>query len=97
MRHAKPLSEASMRKAEERIPALATQAGREAHARALKQSGRVVMKSVSGLLVERRASGQEVVIKRLPDSTPAAVGAVFKRVRTAGVKQPAASRPATKR
>ncbi|GHH50523.1 hypothetical protein [[Pseudomonas] boreopolis] len=96
MRRAKPLNEASMQSAEDRIPALAARAGREAHARALKQTGWVVMKSVGGLLVERRASGQDVVIKRLPDSTPASVGTILKRVRTSGLK-PTTSRPATKR
>ncbi len=80
MPRGKPLNEASMQAAEARIPLLAVQAGREAYARALEQIGRVVMKSANGLLVERHASGPDVVIKRLPDSTPAPAGAVLKRV-----------------
>ncbi|PZP63298.1 MAG: hypothetical protein DI597_04520 [Pseudoxanthomonas spadix] len=68
-----------MQAAEARIPLLAVQAGREAYARALEQIGRVVMKSASGLLVERHANGTDVVIKRLPDSTPAPAGAVLRR------------------
>ncbi len=96
MPRGKPLNEASMQTAEARIPLLAVQAGREAHARALKQTGRVVMKSTSGLLVERHANGPDVVIKRLPDSTPAPVGAVLKRVGKAGAK-PAAIKATAER
>lgn len=83
MCHVKPLSEASMRTAEDRIPALATHAGREAHVRALALTGRVVMRSVDGFLIERWADGHDVVIKRLPDSTPVQVGAVLVRVQRA--------------
>ena len=79
MPRGKPLNEASMQAAEARIPLLAVQAGREAYARALEQIGRVVMKSAGGLLVERHANGTDVVIKRLPDSTPAPAGAVLRR------------------
>lgn len=79
MSRTSPISEASMQSAEARIPELAAQAGRAAHERALAEAGRVVMKSANGMLVERQASGEVLVIKRLPDSTPAAAGAVLKR------------------
>lgn len=81
MHRTPPLSEASMQSAESRIPQLAAQAGRAAHQRALALSGRVVMKSASGQLVEQQSSGVEVVIKALPASTPARVGTVLKRAR----------------
>ncbi|APO96823.1 hypothetical protein OR60_08685 [Xanthomonas vesicatoria] len=91
MRRTKPLSESSMQTAESHIPALAAQAGREAHARALRQGGRVVMKSAAGWLIERHVSGQDVEIKRLPKSTPVSAGAVLRR----GGKP--ASKPAAER
>lgn len=81
MRRPKPLSEASMLSAEARIPELATQAGREAHARALATAGRVLMRSKDGKLVERQASGQPLVIKQLPAGTIVQVGKVLKRAR----------------
>ncbi|MCC4596025.1 hypothetical protein NRY95_16035 [Xanthomonas campestris pv. phormiicola] len=96
MPRGKALSEAAMQAAEARISLLAVQAGREAHARALKQNGRVVMKSASGLLIERHANGPDVVIKRLPDSTPAPAGAVLKRVGKPGAK-PAAIKATAER
>lgn len=96
MPRGKPLNEASMQAAEARIPLLAVQAGREAYARALEQIGRVVMKSASGLLVERHANGTDVVIKRLPNSTPAPVGVVLRRVSKRGSK-PAALKATAER
>lgn len=83
MRRIPTLSELSMQSAESSIPLLATQAGRAAHERALAQTGRVVMKSASGQLVERQASGKTVVIKSLPASTPVRVGEVLKRSKRA--------------
>lgn len=77
----KPLSEKSMLSAEARIPELAAQAGRIAHARALATAGRVLMKSPDGQLVEQQASGQRVVIKQLPAGTIVRVGKVLKRAR----------------
>lgn len=79
MRRPKPLSEASMLSAEARIPELAAQAGRKAHARALATAGRVLMKAADGKLVERHASGQVVVIKQLPAGMTVRVGSVLKR------------------
>ncbi len=73
------ISEVSMQSAEAAIPQLATQAGRAAHLRALTQTGRVVMRSASGQLVERQAGGEVVVIKALPASTPSRAGLVLKR------------------
>lgn len=82
MRRTPPISEATMLAGEQCIPQLATQAGRAAHERALAQQGRVVMRSASGLLVERKASGEERVIKALPASTPVQRGLVLKRIKT---------------
>ncbi|WP_269630205.1 hypothetical protein [Pelomonas sp. BJYL3] len=82
MRRPAPLSEASMLNAEARIPELAAQAGRAAHQRALAETGRVVMKTAGGMLVERQASGQVVVIKRLPATTPTPTGTVLKRTKS---------------
>ena len=76
-----PLSEASMQTAESSIPQLATQAGRAAHQRAVAHAGRLVMKSASGQLVERQASGVVVVIKNLPASTPTRAGTVLTRAK----------------
>lgn len=79
MSRTNPLSEASMLSAEAKIPKLAAQAGRAAHQRALSEAGRVVMKSVNGLLVEKQSSGVTAVIKALPPSTPALAGMVLQR------------------
>lgn len=87
MTRAKPLDEAAMLAAEVNIPTLAAKAGRDAHFRALNFVGRVVMKSEDGWLVERLANGEDVVIRRLPDSTPTSTGAVLKRIRTPAAKR----------
>lgn len=85
-RRAEPLSEASMLSAEARIPELAAQAGRNAHARALATAGRVLMRSADGKLVERHASGKVVVIGQLPAGTAVLVGSVLKRARNEHLK-----------
>ncbi|MCW7540435.1 hypothetical protein OOT46_21640 [Aquabacterium sp. A7-Y] len=74
-----PISEASMQAVEDRFPELAAMAGRAAHERALTQTGRVVMKSANGMLVEARANGAIRVIKPLPATTPVARGLVLTR------------------
>lgn len=69
-----------MQSAEQQIPELATRAGRAAHARALRdQTGTLVMKTASGQLVARQAGGTEVLLKKLPASTPVRAGTVLTR------------------
>jgi protein PhnA len=70
-----------MQAGEDLIPELAAEAGRAAHRRALIMTGRVVMKSASGQLVERRADGQVLVIKPLPAETQVEPGLVLKRTK----------------
>lgn len=79
-----PISEDRMLDAEARFPELAARAGRAAHERALKNTGRVVMKK-AGRLVELRADGSEHVIKALPADTPVQPGLVLKRKKAAPV------------
>lgn len=81
------LDEAAMQAAESMIPRLATQAGRAAHQRALNETGRVVMKSADGQLVEQRSDGTVTVLKTLPASTPVQKGAVLTRATKSNLKQ----------
>ena len=75
------LDEAAMQTAELQIPQLAHRAGLEAHRRAVNsQAATLVMKTASGVLVARQASGQETVLKALPAATPVRAGTVLKRV-----------------
>jgi hypothetical protein len=78
-----PLTEANMQAAEARIPELAAKAGKAAHQRALRQTGVVIMQSVSGPLVEAHADGTERLIKPLPASTPVRRGMVLRRQKPA--------------
>ncbi|MES2186867.1 MAG: hypothetical protein V4505_20125 [Pseudomonadota bacterium] len=81
MHRARPVSEASMRAGESRIPELATQAGHAAYQRALQQTGAVVMKGAGGQLVEMRQNGSFRVLKSLPASTLVQAGLVLRRTK----------------
>jgi len=82
-----PISEDRMLDAEARFPELAARAGRAAHEKALKATGRVVMKkagrSSTSQLVEVHADGSVRVIKPLPSDTPVQPGLVLKRKKAA--------------
>lgn len=82
MQRPMPLSEAEMQAAEERIPALAAQAGRAAHLRALRETGSVVMQAANGDLVEMHENGSARFIRNLPAATLIPAGLVLKRVRS---------------
>lgn len=82
-----PISEDRMLDAEAQFPELAARAGRAAHAKALRVTGRVVLKrpvpqSASSEVVELHADGSERVIKALPADTPVQPGLVLKRKKT---------------
>jgi hypothetical protein len=81
-----PISEDRMLDAEAQFPELAARAGRAAHERALKSTGRVVMKKAgrasTSELVELRADGSVRIIKTLPADTPVQPGLVLKRKKT---------------
>lgn len=70
------LDERMMRDAEERIPELASKAGRDAHARALQKVGKVWV-ARNAEMVELRADGTSVVVGSLPPPTRVQRGLVL--------------------
>jgi hypothetical protein len=75
------ISEAAMRAAERRIPALASKSGHTAYKLALINTGAVVIKKSKGTVVERKADGTTTVIKSLPPGKRVKVGLVLKSVK----------------
>lgn len=72
------MDEMEMRRAEARIPELARKAGRAAHERALKVRGSVTV-VVGANLVEKSASGDVKVIRRLGEPVKVIAGQVLRR------------------
>ncbi len=76
----KILTERGMQMAEQRIPALAAKAGRDAYWTTLRQTGAVTVKASNGQVVERKRDGSVTVIKTLAIGKRVKPGTVLKRV-----------------
>ena len=75
------LSEAAMRAAERRFPALAAKSGHAAYKRALSATGSVLVITSKGNLVERKVDGTSRLVKALPAGKRVKVGLVLTRAK----------------